>query len=227
MKKISVILLAGGKGKRFGEKKQFIELNGKPVYQYSIDTVNKIKEINEIIFVVPEEDKNLLNVKTDKILKFAVPGEERQFSVFNGLKKAEADIIIIHDVARPFATQKMFQESIENVLNGFDGSITAYKSRDTVKKVKNKKVSKTLNRDEIYIVQTPQTFLSEKLKKAHENAKKNNIIGTDDSYLMEILGYNITINEGSFLNMKLTFKEDLILANCIANNINKIAEGLI
>ena len=219
--KISVILLAGGKGKRFGQKKQFLELNGKPLYQYSVDTVDKIKEIDEIIFVVPEEDRNLVKIKTDKKLKFANSGKERQFSVYNGLQKVEGDIVIIHDTARPFATEKMFIESIENVKKGFDGSITAFKSRDTIKKVENNKILKTLNRENLYIVQTPQTFVYSKLLKAHQNAQKNNIIGTDDSYLMEILGYNITINEGSFFNIKLTYKEDLILAKCIANILNK------
>ncbi len=215
--KISLILLAGGKGKRFGGKKQFIELKGKPVYQYSLDTVNKIEEINEIIFVVPEEDRNFIKIKTDKILKFAEPGEERQFSVYNGLKKVNSDIVIIHDTARPFTTEKMFKESIKNVIKGFDGSITAYKSRDTIKEVKNNKIIKTLNREKLYIIQTPQTFVFEKLIKAHEKALKNKIIGTDDSYLMEILGYNIVVNEGSPLNIKITFKEDLMLAECIAN----------
>ncbi len=219
--KISVILLAGGKGKRFGQKKQFLELNGKPLYQYSVDTVDKIKEIDEIIFVVPEEDREIVKIKTDKNLKFANSGKERQFSVYNGLQKAEGEIVIIHDTARPFATEKMFIESIENVKKGFDGSITAFKSRDTIKKVENNKILKTLNRENLYIVQTPQTFVYSKLLKAHQNAQKNNIIGTDDSYLMEILGYNITINEGSFFNIKLTYKEDLILAKCIANILNK------
>ncbi len=215
--KISVILLAGGKGKRFGQKKQFLELNYKPVYQFSIDTVNKIKEIDEIVFVISEEDKNSVKVKTDKKLKFANAGKERQFSVYNGLQKVEGDIVIIHDTARPFATKKMFEESIKNVINGFDGSITAIKSRDTIKKVKQNKIIETLNREELYIIQTPQTFVYSKLLKAHIYAQKNNIIGTDDSYLMEILGYNITVNEGSFLNIKLTYKEDLELAKCISN----------
>ncbi len=220
--KISVILLAGGRGKRFGEKKQFIKINEKPVYQYSIDTVNKIDEIDEIIFVVPEEDRKLLNIKTNKNLKFANSGKERQFSVFNGLDKTTSDIVIIHDTARPFATEKMFLDGIKNVLSGYDGSITAIKSRDTIKKVENEKVIKTLNREKLFTVQTPQTFIYEKLLKAHIYGQKNNIIGTDDSFLMELLGYNITVNEGSYLNIKLTYKEDIIIANCIAN---KLTEG--
>jgi 2-C-methyl-D-erythritol 4-phosphate cytidylyltransferase len=216
--KISLILLAGGKGKRFGQKKQFLEINRKPVYQYSVDTANKIEEIEEIIFVLPEEDKDFIKIKTDKPVKFAEAGKERQFSVYNGLQKTDADIVIIHDTARPFATEKMFRESIENVKKGFDGSITAYKSRDTIKKVKDKKVINTLNREELFIIQTPQTFVYSKILKAHNYAIENNITGTDDSYLMEILGYNITVNEGSQLNLKLTYKEDLILANCIVES---------
>ncbi len=219
--KIVSILLAGGKGSRFGEKKQFYKINNEPIFQYSLNTVNKIELIDEIILVLPEEDIDRVKIFSFKPVKKVIGGSERQFSVYNALKSIDnADIVIIHDTARPFATEKFFLDGIENIKKGFDGSITAIKSRDTVKKYKNKQIVETLNRNELLIVQTPQTFVFNKLLKAHDLALEKNIIGTDDSYLMELVGYNITFNEGSPLNFKITTKEDLKLASCLLK-INK------
>lgn len=216
--KIVAILLAAGQGKRFGEKKQFIKLKGEPLFQYSINTINKIDEITDVILVLPEEDVERIKIFSFKNIKKVIGGKERQYSVYNALQEiSNADIVIVHDTARPFATEKMFLDGIKNIKKGFDGSITAIPSKDTIKKVKENKVIETLKRDELYIIQTPQTFKFDILKKAHEKAKQENFLGTDDSSLVERIGGNITINEGSILNFKITTKEDLILANCLLN----------
>ena len=220
--KIVAVLLAAGEGKRFGEKKQFIKLKGEPVFQYSINTVNKIDEITDIVLVLPKEDLDRIKIFSFKNVKKIAGGKERQESVYNALKEIDnADIIIVHDTARPFATENMFLDGIKNVKKGFDGSITAIKARDTIKKVEDNRVIETLDRNELYIVQTPQTFKFEILKKAHEKAKEDNFIGTDDSSLVERIGGNITVNKGSVLNFKITTKEDLILANCLAGKGQK------
>jgi 2-C-methyl-D-erythritol 4-phosphate cytidylyltransferase len=219
--KISAILLAAGKGERFGEKKQFIKLKGEPLFQYSLNTLNKIDEIDEIILVLPEEDIERIKIFSFKNVKKVKGGDERQESVYNALKEIESDIVIVHDAARPFATESMFLDGIKNIKKGYDGSITAIKAKDTIKKVKDNKVIETLNREELYIVQTPQTFKTEILKKAHEKAIEYKFVGTDDSSLVERIGGNITINKGSILNFKITTKEDLILANCLAGKGQK------
>ncbi len=220
--KTVAILLAAGSGKRFGEKKQFTKIKGEPVFQYSLNTLNKIDEIDYIVLVLPKEDLDKVKIFSFKTVKKVAGGKERQESVYNALKTIDdADIVVIHDAARPFASESMFKESIENVKKGFDGSITAIPARDTVKKVKNNKVIDTLNRDELYIVQTPQCFKFDILKKAHENALKEKIQGTDDSFLVEKIGGNVVVNKGSILNFKITTKEDLILANCVLNKGRK------
>jgi len=214
--KVVAVLLAAGSGKRFGEKKQFVKLKGEPLFQYSINTVNKIDIVSDMILVLPEEDIERVKVFSFKNVIKVAGGKERQESVFNALKKIEdADIVVVHDTARPFATEKMFIDGIKNVKSGWDGSITAIRSRDTVKEIKNKNVIKTLNREEIYLVQTPQTFVFSKLFDAHKKAREKNVFGTDDSFLMEMEGYRITINEGSVLNFKITTREDILIANCI------------
>ncbi len=214
--KVAAILLAAGEGKRFGEKKQFIKLKGEPLFQYSLNTINKIDEITEIILVLPEEDIERVKIFSFKNVKKVAGGKERQESVYNALKAInDADIVVVHDVARPFATENMFIEGIKNIKKGFDGSITAIPARDTIKRVKDNIVVETLNRDELYIVQTPQTFRFDILKRAHEKAVKDGFVGTDDASLVEWVGGKITINKGSVLNFKITTKEDLILANCL------------
>ena len=217
--KVVAVLLAAGKGKRFGEKKQFIKLKGEPLFQYSLNTLNRIDLIDEIVLVLPEEDIERINPPSFTPLKKVKGGKERQDSVFNALKSIEdADIVVIHDTARPFATEKMFIQSVENVKKGWDGSITAYGAKDTIKKVKEDTVVETLDRKELFIVQTPQAFDFKKLLNVQEKAKEEGIYGTDDSFLMERYGYKITINQGSVLNFKITTKEDLILANCLVKN---------
>ncbi len=220
--KIVAILLAAGEGKRFGEKKQFIKLKGEPLFQYSLNTINKIDEITDIFLVLPEEDIDRVKVFSFKNVNKVAGGKERQESVYNALKQIEnADIVIVHDAARPFATENMFIEGIKNVQKGYDGSITAIPAKDTIKKVKNDTVVETLNRNELYIVQTPQTFKFDILKIAHEKARQDNFLGTDDAALVERIGGRITVNKGSSLNFKITIKEDLILANCLAGKGQK------
>jgi len=213
---IKAIILASGKGSRFGEKKQFFKLNGKPLFEYSLEVIDNIENIDCIYLVLPEEDLDIKLPKTKKEVIKVSGGTERQFSVYNALQKIkDTEIITIHDAARPFAIKDYFVEGINNLKSGYDGSITAYKSRDTLKVVKENIVRQTLNREEIYIIQTPQTFDFDKLFYAHKKAIEDNILATDDSYLMERLGFKITINQGSPLNIKITTKEDITIAKCI------------
>ncbi|MEZ0323251.1 MAG: 2-C-methyl-D-erythritol 4-phosphate cytidylyltransferase [Hydrogenothermaceae bacterium] len=215
------ILLAAGKGERFGSKKQFLTICGKRLIDFSLKTIEDIPEIDKVVVVLPEENIDL-EIKSKKEVIKVVGGDERQESVFNGLKAVnKADIVVIHDSARPFATKEMFLEGIKNVREGWDGSITAYKSVDTLKKVIDNQVIQTLNREQIYVIQTPQTFKYEKLVKAHLNAKEKSILGTDDSYLMEIMGYRVCVNKGSFLNFKITNPEDILLAEYVCEKLLK------
>ncbi|NPA16405.1 MAG: 2-C-methyl-D-erythritol 4-phosphate cytidylyltransferase [Aquificae bacterium] len=214
--KIVALLLAAGSGKRFGEKKQFIKLKGEPLFQYSLNTVNKIDVITDIVLVLPPEDVERIKVFSFKNVIKVAGGGERQESVFNGLMAAgDADIVVVHDTARPFATERMFIDGINNVKKGWDGSITALKARDTIKVVRDDTVVDTPDRKKLYIAQTPQTFDFNKLVDAHRKAIKQGVTATDDSFLMERAGYRITVNEGSVLNFKITTREDIVLANCL------------
>lgn len=209
--RVDCILLAAGSGRRFGGKKQFMEIMGKRVIDHSLATIDKVEEIDRLFVVLPEEDMDI-DIDVSKPVVKVKGGKERQDSVFNALRQiGDSDIVVIHDSARPFAATWMFRQAIENIKRGCDGSITAYKAVDTIKRVKDGVVVETLNRDEIYIVQTPQAFDYKKLMKAHQYAREKGILGTDDAYLMEVLGFMVCVNQGAFFNFKITVPEDLNL----------------
>ncbi|WP_457643928.1 2-C-methyl-D-erythritol 4-phosphate cytidylyltransferase, partial [Persephonella sp.] len=179
--KIVALLLAAGSGKRFGEKKQFIKLKGEPLFQYSLNTVNKIDVITDIVLVLPPEDVERIKVFSFKNVIKVAGGGERQESVFNGLMAAgDADIVVVHDTARPFATERMFIDGINNVKKGWDGSITALKARDTIKVVRDDTVVDTPNRKKLSIAPTPQTFYFHQLFDAPRKTTKQGVTATND-----------------------------------------------
>jgi 2-C-methyl-D-erythritol 4-phosphate cytidylyltransferase len=120
--KRSVILLAGGEGSRFGTKKQYILLGGKPLYMHSLEKVLDLFE--EVILVLPEED--LQKIKVPPKVKKVAGGKERQDSVLEGILEAEGDIVIVHDCARPFASRELFLKVSE--LGDFEERSVPYPS---------------------------------------------------------------------------------------------------
>ena len=212
---ISLLLLAGGSGKRFGKKKQFVELLGKPVYLYSLEKTLDL--FDEILLVLPDEDLERVNVP--KKVKKVKGGKERQDSVFNALIEANGDVVVIHDCARPFASVDMFLKVSE--LGGYDGKITAIPVRDTLKLVADAYVVKTIDRSNLWQAQTPQGFKRKVLLEAHFRARNEGFFATDDAMLLEHYGYKVGVAEGSPLNIKLTYPEDLHYAECLLLAMNK------
>jgi 2-C-methyl-D-erythritol 4-phosphate cytidylyltransferase len=204
--KRSVILLAGGEGRRFGTKKQYIPLGGKPLYMHSLEKVLDLFE--EVILVLPEED--LQKVKVSPKVKKVAGGKERQDSVLEGILQAEGDIVIIHDCARPFASKELFLKVSE--LGDFEGKICALPVRDTLKQVSEGMVIKTIDRTGLWHSQTPQAFLRKVLLECHFRARSEGFFATDDAMLLERYGYKVGVVMGEPTNIKITYPEDLILA---------------
>ena len=207
----SLILLLGGKGTRFGGKKQFLTYKGRFLFEYLLEQVSDLFE--ETILVVPQEDMDTFR-RNFPNYKVVSGGNERQFSVYNGLKLVSQPVVVVHDGARPFASRKLF----EKLITPFpcDGKIPIIPVRDTVKKVSPEgKVLKTLSRKDLFAVQTPQVFKTEILKECHERALKDNFLGTDDASLLERYGYTVCTTKGEILNFKITYPEDWELARCL------------
>jgi len=221
-----VIIVSAGKGIRMGGvEKQFLPLNGVPIFLYSVKTFASLEEIEKIILVLPEEKLKYIEhlirefeIKRDIII--TAGGEERQDSVREGLKNVESDIVLIHDGVRPFVSPTLIQKIIENVER-YGAVIPAIPVPDTIKRVEKNQVVATLNRDEIYAVQTPQGFEKEIIQEAYEFAYQDGFYGTDDAFLIERLGIGVKIIEGEPFNIKITRKEDFYLAEGIVKRLRK------
>lgn len=211
-KSLSVIIAAGGSGKRLGEAvpKQFLKIQGKTILEKSIEPFQKSVLVDEIILVVPEDnviEAKKIGAKFSKIINIVLGGAERQVSVKNGLDVVNTDLVLIHDGARPFVVESV----IERVVLGaflYKAVVPVVPVKDTIRQGDFDE-SITLKREALWAVQTPQGFNTELIKKAHSFAENSGFQGTDDASLVENLGFNITLVDGDFGNIKITVKEDL------------------
>ena len=217
----SVVIVSAGRGSRMKAdiNKQFLKIGDKEVIAHTIDKFYNNENIGEIIIVVREDEKeffkeNVIDKYGYKNIKIAFGGKERQDSVYNGLKALDknCEIVLIHDGARPFVTDEIIEKSIE-CAQKYNCAIVGVPVKDTIKIVnENNDVCDTPSRNKLWSIQTPQVFDYSLIMKAHEKAKVDKYYGTDDSMLMEYLGYNVKVVEGSYNNIKITTPEDLKIA---------------
>ena len=215
------VIPAAGSGRRFGGKKQFFEIKGKPLIEYPLKVFQKSELIHGIILVLPEEDLEFgekLKEKFPKIVRVVKGGEERQSSVYRGLKSITEPVkeVLIHDGVRPVISAVMIRDLVISLLDyDVDGVILGVKPKETVKEVDSPLepgdffVKKTLNRDNLILVQTPQIFSFQVLFECHERARKEGFFATDDSALLEKYGYSVVAIPGDYTNIKVTTPEDV------------------
>lgn len=224
---VSVLIAAAGIGSRMAGNisKQFIKLGGKPVLAHTIEKFENNKYIDEIIVIMKEDSieycKNQIVKKYNfkKVSKVIRGGKERQDSIYNGIISLSQDtsIIVSHDGARPFVTNKMINQSIEKALE-FGAAVVGMPVTDTIKMLKdqnNGRVDYTPKRSLLWAAQTPQTFRKEILFEAYEKALQDDALGTDDSSLVERIGLEVFMVEGSYGNIKLTTREDIKIAESL------------
>lgn len=223
------IILAGGAGKRMGAatNKQFLLINNKPIIVHTLEIFENCRSIDNIFLVVNQKDlpviqKEILETyRFSKVTKLVIGGRLRQDSVRNGLEAIESpcDIVVIHDGARPFVSPSFIEKGIF-LMEMFDAVIPGIPARDTIKAVsKEGFVSKTLPRDSLWQVQTPQTFKYELIMKAYREGMAKKLYGFDDATFVEHLGKKVKVIEGSPYNMKITTPEDLIIAQGILSQL--------
>ena len=213
-----VVIVAAGTGSRMnmGINKQFIKLEGKEIIAYTIEKFYNNSNIEDIVVVVKEDEseffkKEILDKYNFKNVKIAYGGKERQDSVYNGLKLLDekCDVVLIHDGARPFVSDKIIDKSIEEAKE-HKAIVVGVPVKDTIKVIDNdKNIVDTPNRSVLWAVQTPQTFDCNILIHAYKDAFKNGFYGTDDAMLVERIGYKVKMLEGSYNNIKITTQEDL------------------
>ena len=219
-----VVIVAAGTGSRMnmGINKQFIKIEGKEIIAYTIEKFYNNSNIEDIVVVVKEDEseflkKEILDKYNFKNIKIAYGGKERQDSVYNGLKLLDekCDVVLIHDGARPFVSDKIIDKSIEEAKE-HKAIVVGVPVKDTIKVIDNdKNIVDTPNRNVLWAVQTPQTFDYNILIDAYKDAFKNKFYGTDDAMLVERIGYKVKMLEGSYNNIKITTQEDLNIGSQI------------
>jgi len=224
--KVSAIIPAAGAGSRFGEEKQFKVLKGNPLWTYTLKPFISSSLINELIFVIPEKSIRIIEssyayklISKKKEIKLVPGGAKRKDSVLNGLlsTKKTNDLVCIHDVARPLIKESLIDKTIAGCKD-FDGCILALPSTDTVKVIDGNIVRSTIDRNSVWMAQTPQVYWKDKLLKAYR--KYSSVKVTDESTLMELMGFSIKVINGDVNNIKVTSKIDLEVAKIIMENQN-------
>ncbi|MGE4384682.1 MAG: 2-C-methyl-D-erythritol 4-phosphate cytidylyltransferase [Endomicrobiaceae bacterium] len=219
---LAVIIVAAGSGKRFGSKqpKQFLLLNKKPMFVWSVMAFKKIKECCQIILVVSKEKiREMEKYKKMYGIDVVCGGKERFNSVKNGLNIVkDADFVAVHDAARPLITENIIKEILLSAEeNG--GAIAAAPAKDSIKlSINGKNLTKSLNRKNIWLAQTPQIFKKSMLDKAYSS--KIPLTVTDDAQLVEKTGKKVSLVNSGYENFKVTEPLDFKLAEIILKKRN-------
>jgi 2-C-methyl-D-erythritol 4-phosphate cytidylyltransferase len=224
---IAAIIAAAGVGKRMGHHipKPYLSLAGKPILAHTLRIFETMPEIRQITVVVHPEDLNFCQETViapynfKKILRVVPGGKERQDSVYHALKalknEDELEIVLVHDAVRPFVTQDQVRQIID-AARRHGGAVLGLPAQDTLKRVTAEgTVHQTLERTDIWQIQTPQAFQASLLWRAFTEAYSRNFYGTDEASLLEQLDHSVAVVPGSPFNLKITTPEDLLLAEAI------------
>ena len=197
---VAAIVVAGGRGERFGGLKQFAELHGRTLASISVQRCREVAQW--VVLVVPASYEGE-GEGADAVVR---GGATRSESVRAGLQECgDADIVVIHDAVRPAASRALFMRVVEEVRHGAVAAIPGIAVTDTIKVVRGGVVTSTPPREELIAVQTPQAFRKDVLAAAHEGGA----VATDDAALVEALGERVHVVLGETGNFKVTEPSDL------------------
>jgi len=226
--KVGAIIAAAGRGRRMNSpmNKQFMELGKRPILAHTLEKFDHCPDIDCIDIVVPQEwllyvAENIVDkFNIAKVRKIVIGGATRQESVFAALKAIDENIryVAIHDAVRPLLSQNLLLEVLHRGMET-GAAILALPVRDSLKKINNGKVERTLDRSSIWLSQTPQVFERNLIVQAHEQAFNDQYFAADDSVLVERLGHPVCVVESNFMNFKITTPEDLEIAKYLITEV--------
>ncbi|MGD0320149.1 MAG: 2-C-methyl-D-erythritol 4-phosphate cytidylyltransferase [Acidimicrobiales bacterium] len=217
--RVWAVVVAAGGGTRFGGRKQFAMIRGRPMVDWALSAAKNA--VDGVVLVVPPSDANLSVGDANRLRDdtrgadfVVVGGETRSASVRAGLGVVPQDaaVIVVHDGARPLASQALFARVIGAVVDGADAAVPGLAAADTLKRVSEGVVVEDIARDEVVAVQTPQAFRAEVLRRAYSAAGD----ATDDAVLVAALGVTVRVVSGEPRNLKVTTPADLELVQALA-----------
>lgn len=229
------VILSGGIGTRMGNNipKQYIEVNNQPIISYCLKTFLSNGNISAVVIGVANEwrsyvEKQIELLNPNKPVHFTIPGETRQYSIYNALNLIkelgykEDDIVIIHDAARPLVSNELINRCLNGCLHA-DGVMPVIPVKDTIYLSSNAKdIDSLLNRNHLWAGQAPEAFIFGKYLKVHEKISKEELLKINGSTEIAYkAGLNIELTEGDFMNFKITTPEDLSNFENIINQQTK------
>lgn len=233
-KTVTALIAAAGSGTRMNSDipKQFLKIKGIPVLARTLAKFEKNKYVDHIVIITRSTDAEYVSELAEefsihKLKAIVVGGDTRQKSIMNGLEHIESDIVLIHDAARPFVTDAQITDVIKEV-DISKAAALGVPVTDTLKKADDGIIRSTIDRSNLYCIQTPQGFVTELIKKAHTEAFDSGIKVTDDCSVAEAAGIDIKIIDGSHTNIKITTHDDMLLADKLADETegNKMRIGM-
>ena len=215
----SIIITAGGIGKRMGSDipKQFIQVNGLPILMHTITKFYEFDNSIQIILVLPKDHIDYWNGLVSQFEftiqhTVVVGGKERFFSIKNGLNEANGELIGVHDGVRPFVSLEVINSAFDSASKN-KAAIPVVDLKESIRRVGGR-ITKSVDRNQFKIVQTPQCFTSQVIKAAYLQSFSNAF--TDDASVVEKMGGQIHLVKGNDENIKITTPLDLKLATLLA-----------
>jgi len=228
-------VLAAGSGRRLDrpEPKAFVEVAGRPMFEWSLLAIGMCSHVSRAVLVVPPsmlEHTETVGSAFPSVASVVAGGPTRQESVERGIVPIppSASVVVCHDAARPLAAPELFDRVVDAVMRAdVDGAVPVVPSSDTVKRIRAGMVEETIPREAIGLAQTPQAFRRGPLEAAHAVAAGKGLQGTDDAMLLEGCGYRVVTTEGDPENFKITTRSDLRRArDILAARMGASAGGL-
>lgn len=216
---LAAIIVAGGSGSRAASPlddtpKQFRGLAGRAMFEWSLEALASFG-CSPLVVVVPSDRVSSTHPTIDAVVVGG--GATRQASVSQGLRRVETERVLVHDAARPFVDRGTIAAVVEALNAGAKAVVPCVPPTETIKKTVEGRVAETLDRDELRMAQTPQGFVCDVLRAAHERAAADDFTGTDDAQLVERMGIEVGIVAGSPVNIKITTGNDLLFAEAMAS----------
>jgi 2-C-methyl-D-erythritol 4-phosphate cytidylyltransferase len=226
--KVAAIVAAAGLGVRMHQDtpKTYLQLAGKPILIHTLEVFERVSEVHEVLVVVHPEDLEFCQEEVidpyplKKVLRLVPGGKERQDSVYNALKvlwkkEDELDVVLVHDGVRPLVSPAQVRQVV-TAARRYGGAILGIPCQDTLKRVNSRKeIIATVDRRELWQVQTPQAFRAALLWRAYQQAMDRSFYATDEAALVEAMGDTVVVVPSSPLNLKITTPDDLKMAEAI------------